>query len=74
MRARQQPDNWASEHERYERDFKETSRDFNQEIGKMVNECSDLSKQLGEKVETIIKYGMGKDFKKIKGCPIRKKF
>jgi hypothetical protein len=74
MQAHQRPENWVSERERYERESKEMSRAFHQETEELVNECSDFSKQLSSKVENITKYGMGKDFKKVKSCPICKKF
>ncbi len=76
MQANQRPENWESEHAKYESDFKERSIAFREEFEKanLQKECISLSRSLSEKIDDITKYGMGKEFKKIKNCPICNKF
>jgi len=74
MQVHQRPENWATENEKYEKDFKDMSQALTSDTEDLMNRCRTFSIHLSNRIENISKYGIGKEFKKIKRCTICKKF
>ncbi|MFC2024040.1 hypothetical protein ACFLTJ_00445 [Chloroflexota bacterium] len=74
--VRQRQANWGEEYDKLSKTFRTLSREQNRDLEEtqLAKQSREFSAHLSAKIISISKYGVGKDFKRVKRCSICHKF